>query len=103
MHQPATSAQLVWPDGYDGNRDARHFARWKDDSFEAPGDKLVYEAGGFRLNLFSGWGGSYGIEASSNLVDWQRIVTFTNLQEAVEFVDDATSEGGRRFYRAVSP
>lgn len=45
----------------------------------------------------------YGIEASDDLRAWTRLVTFTNLTEAVRFVDEQSTLEPRRLNRAVSP
>jgi outer membrane protein assembly factor BamB len=87
----------------DGDRDIRHLARWKDGTYQAMGEKLGFREGRFQLTLFPERGVSYGIEASINLVDWERIVTFTSLEAAAEFIDEESARQPRRFYRAVSP
>ncbi len=86
-----------------GNREIRYFARWRNGTFEAIGDKLSFEEGRFRLTLFRDLGVSYGIEVSTNLVDWERIVTFTGQEEAEAFIDEDSAQYPQRFYRAVSP
>jgi hypothetical protein len=85
------------------DRSVRYFARWRDGEFEALGKPLSYKDGVFRLTLFPDWGASYGIEASSDLQNWQRLVTFTNLIHAAEFIDADSAQNPQRFYRAVSP
>jgi large repetitive protein len=85
------------------DRGVRYFARWQDNEFQSLGSPLSYEAGVFRLTLFPDFGSSYGIEASSNLVHWERLVTFTNQVQAAEFIDTDAAQNPRRFYRAVSP
>jgi outer membrane protein assembly factor BamB len=87
----------------DGNREVRHLARWQDHTYRALGEKLGFRDGRFHLTLLPDRGVSYGIEASTNLIDWERIVTFTSLGEAAEFIDEASAQQSRRFYRAVSP
>ena len=63
----------------------------------------VFVDGRFRLSLLPDRGITYGIEVSSNLVTWTRVVAFTNLNNAVEFIDQESAGQSRRFYRTVSP
>ena len=56
---------------------------------------------GFRLRLIGDLGAAYGIEWSSNLVDWLPLATETNAFGAVQFTDTAATNTSQRFYRAV--
>jgi hypothetical protein len=46
----------------DGNRDIRHLARWRDDTYRALGERLGFREGRFGLTLFPDRGMSYGLK-----------------------------------------
>lgn len=51
--------------------------------------------------LFNGQAGSaYAIDASSNLVNWQQFITFTNTSGTYQFNDTSSTNQGRGYYRA---
>ncbi|HRZ36110.1 MAG TPA: PQQ-binding-like beta-propeller repeat protein [Candidatus Paceibacterota bacterium] len=87
----------------DGNRTNRQFARWRPEGWSSLGPALGFVDGRFSLALQSDRGLTYGIEASDDLVTWTRLVTFTNLTQAVRFLDEQSASRSHRFYRAVSP
>ena len=45
-------------------------------------------------------GSSYAIDGSSNLVNWNSLVTFTNTSGTYSFTDDASTNHAQGFYRA---
>ena len=55
------------------------------------------------LRLEGPAGYNYGVEASTNLVDWSAIATLVNTNGAVNFIDAGGMNRGHRFYRAVGP
>jgi len=87
----------------DGNRTIRQFARWRSGAWASLGPAVGFVDGRFVLTLQTDRGLTYGIEASDDLRTWTRLVTFTNLTEAVRFADQRSATEVRRFYRAVSP
>ena len=60
-----------------------------------------YAAGGVTLRLASSSGYNYDLQTSSNLTDWVRIGTMSNVTNAATFVDSQGSGFSQRFYRAV--
>ena len=86
-----------------GDRQIRYFAKFDGANWNALGPKLGFIDGRFHLSLRPDRGLTYGIEVSSNLVTWTRVVTFTNLNSAIEFIDQESAGKKQRFYRAVSP
>jgi hypothetical protein len=69
----------------------------------ALGPKLGLVNDKFQFSLFPDRGVTCGIEALDNLRSWNRIVTFTNLDQAQPVLDQDSAQHTRRFYRAVSP
>jgi hypothetical protein len=45
----------------------------------------------------------YGLEASTNLLDWIKVAARTNTGGTVEYVDPKASGFQQRFYRAFAP
>ena len=60
-------------------------------------------AGSFNLSFAAQAGGSYGVEASTNLVDWSRIWSTNASGVSVFFTDPQAWQFNRRFYRVVAP
>jgi hypothetical protein len=87
----------------DGDRTIRQFARWRTGEWTSLGPAVGFEDGRFALTLQTDRGLTYGIEASDDLRTWTRLVSFTNLTEAVRFVDERSAPEPRNFCRAVSP
>jgi hypothetical protein len=59
---------------------------------------------GFLLWQLTGEPGfDYGLQASSNLVDWNQIAVLENTNGAVTFYDPDSTNYSCRFYRAVAP
>jgi hypothetical protein len=67
---------------------------------------------GKRIGRIGGWaswtsglkiGRSYGTEASTNLFHWTRVDDFTNLCGFSRFIDSASTNMNRRFYRTDVP
>lgn len=58
---------------------------------------------GFRFDLFSDLNRAVRIDASTNLVNWEPVVSFSSLSGSVEFIDPSATNFTRRFYRAVFP
>jgi len=71
--------------------------------FEPPGLTAIQsDAGsGFTLKLIGGVGFSYGIEASTNLVNWDPLITLTNSTRTIQWTDAGTTNFDQRFYRAA--
>jgi hypothetical protein len=86
-----------------GNRSIHHFANWKQSTWASIGPILSFVDGQYRLLLTDVLGRTYGIEASSNMVDWTRLTTFTNIGAVTEFIDRESAQTRMRFYRAVIP
>jgi hypothetical protein len=86
-----------------GKRDIFHFARWDGLEWNSVGPLLQFVDGKFTLTLSDALGQSYGIEASADLQAWERIASYTNLTEALRFVDEHSTNATKRFYRAVTP
>ena len=57
-------------------------------------------AEGFHLSLEGDAGVSYGIEASTNLLNWTPLITVTNSSGSLNWVDPEAGNFSRRFYRA---
>ena len=56
--------------------------------------------GGMQI-LFKGQAGSaYAIDASSNFVDWQQLLAFTNTTGSYQFTNTSSTNIGRGYYRA---
>lgn len=55
----------------------------------------------YQLNGESGF--DYGLQASSNLLDWTQIAILENTNGSVTFFDEASTNYPMRFYRAVAP
>jgi hypothetical protein len=55
----------------------------------------------FTLTADAGF--NYLVQASTNLIDWTPFAVLVNTNGAVQFVDPASTNLSRRFYRAVSP
>lgn len=85
------------------DRSIKHFARWDGAIWSSVGPILSFVDGSFQFTLTDQIGRSYGIEASSDLKTWTRVATFTNLTGVASFIDNATTNLNRRFYRAVTP
>jgi hypothetical protein len=58
-------------------------------------------ATGLELTLTGFSSEVYSIEASTNLIAWQPLVTLTNLSGTLKFVDAGATNLPRRFYRAI--
>jgi hypothetical protein len=97
----ATNIDLVrieWPSGIVqelSNVAVRQFLNIREMPRLIPGNR----AGEFQL--MGGKGGHYGIEATTNLSDWERIAQLTNAQTVAPFADTNASAFPRRFYRAL--
>jgi hypothetical protein len=59
------------------------------------------EDGSFHLVLPSPASPAYRIEASSNLKDWETIITNSTTQGAVDYVDPDAIDETHRFYRVI--
>ncbi len=59
--------------------------------------------GQFRFTLLGEAGGSYTIQASSNLVNWIALTNVVSTTGTNQFTDPAAPNFNRRFYRAVTP
>jgi hypothetical protein len=86
-----------------GKRDIFHFAQWNGSQWNSVGPLLHFVDGRFSLTLSDALGQSYGIEASADLLEWVRVASYTNITEALRFVDQNSTNSTQRFYRAVSP
>jgi outer membrane protein assembly factor BamB len=86
-----------------GDRNIRHFAQWDGSNWKSVGPILSVVDGNFQFTLTDQLGRSYGIEASTDLKNWTRVATFTNLAGVSRFIDAASTNLNRRFYRAVVP
>jgi hypothetical protein len=58
---------------------------------------------GFRFNLLANLNRTVRVEASTNLVDWQPVISFAAVSGSLEFIDSSATNFGRRYYRAVVP
>ena len=58
---------------------------------------------GFRFSFRGVLNQPYQIQASSNLMDWIHLLTFTNQSEHGEFTDTNVALFPRRFYRLAEP
>lgn len=86
-----------------GSRKIRHFARWDGTAWSSFGPLLHFIDGKFQLVLTDQLGRTYGIEVSSDVVNWTRVATYTNLNTAIKFIDETAGDAEQRFYRAVTP
>lgn len=59
--------------------------------------------GGFEVTTLGNAGQVYELLISTNLVDWQPTVTFTNSTERTAVIDEAGGSDSRRFYRLRLP
>jgi hypothetical protein len=57
---------------------------------------------GFELFLNGEFATAYRLEASSNLLDWTGLITFTNAVGSFHYIDPGATNLDRRFYRAVT-
>jgi len=64
---------------------------------------LTFIDGKFQLTLTDQIGRTYGIEASSDLNNWTRVATYTNIGTVVRFIDEGTTNSTQKFFRAVTP
>lgn len=58
---------------------------------------------GFRQRIQGPSGSAVGIESSTNLMDWQPLIIFTDISGAVEFIDLSATNYTKRFYRMALP
>ena len=59
--------------------------------------------GVFQINVTGSGGAIYGIEASTNLVDWLLLTNWVSTNTVMQFIDTGAANFNRRFYRAVLP
>ncbi len=62
---------------------------------------LLLPSGSVQFDLRGAPGSQFGVETSSNLVDWIPWQKTTNFQGQATFLDSRTADGERRFYRAI--
>lgn len=84
------------------DRSIHHFARWDGTQWSSVGPLLSLVNGKFNLSLMNQNGRPYSIEASTDLLYWRRVTTFTNGTSVMPFIDPESDRLERRFYRAVS-
>ena len=58
--------------------------------------------GSFQLSLTGGVGFTYDLETSSDLAEWTRWITLTNISRTMTITDTAATNVAQRFYRAVA-
>jgi hypothetical protein len=77
----------------------------RQDGVRAPPDLsgVMTTSGPVQLRLTGPTNLLYVFEASTNLVQWTKVVVRTNLTGAVELTDSAATKSPQRFYRAVAP
>jgi len=100
-----------------GNRSIHNFAQWDGTNWSSVGkpqsfvdgkfqfrltDQMFVD-GKFQITLTDQIGRAYGVEASSDLANWTRVTTYTNIGGVVQFIDNASTNLSRRFYRAMTP
>ena len=87
-----------------GDPSIKYFAGWNGTNWYSLNSAPNFANGQFRLLLSDPLGRAYGIEASSDLFNWTRVTTFTNLGGYSEFVDNpGTNDSPHRYFRAVIP
>ena len=59
--------------------------------------------GAMKLSISGDTGLLYVLEASTNLVNWTKLVVRTNASGTMEFLDTNATNSNRRFYRALAP
>ena len=62
---------------------------------------LALPGGGYQISVLSEPGRSYRVEASTNLLDWERIVGFYSTNAVMPVLDPGATNWPVRFYRAV--
>lgn len=71
----------------------------------APPDNTLIALGfqnrSFQMALYGIVGSNYTVQASSNLLNWQPFTNFTITNSPYSFIDPATTNFNRRFYRAT--
>jgi hypothetical protein len=65
--------------------------------------RSLEESGGFEFQISGERGCSYRLEASTDLVDWEDLMTFRSEQETTVFLDEAAWFFPQRFYRVTTP
>jgi hypothetical protein len=86
-----------------GDATIQYFAAWNGTNWYSLGPKIGFVDGQFTLFLSDLVGRTYGVLASSNLVNWTRVTTFTNLGSYSQFIDSASTNMSQRYYRLVVP
>jgi trimeric autotransporter adhesin len=86
-----------------GDATIKNFAAWNGTNWLSIGPAIGFVEGQFSLFLTDQLGRTYGVQASSDLLHWTRVTTFTNLGGYSEFIDSASSNMSRRYYRLVVP
>ena len=86
-----------------GNRSIHYFGQWNGTSWSSLGKPLSFVNGKFQFALTDQIGRTYGVEASSDLVNWTRVTMYTNIGSVVQFIDNASTNLSLRFYRTVTP
>ena len=86
-----------------GDPTIRYFAVWNGTNWSSLGPAMAFVNGQFRLTLTDQFGRSYGVQVSSDLVNWTRVTTFTNLGGYSEFIDTNGSNMSQRYFRIVIP
>ena len=95
--------QIVWLDGRlvtIGNRGTILQSGRLDSVLEPP---RFLPGTGFRFPFQAALNGAYQIQASSNLLNWINLLTFTNQSEHSEFTDTNALQFPKRFYRLSEP
>jgi hypothetical protein len=57
----------------------------------------------FQINATGAPGSGYTIQTSSNLVDWLPLVTLTNTNGTIQYVDGVNTNNPQLFYRIIAP
>ena len=63
----------------------------------------ILAGGGTQLNLVGLPGWVYRLDASTNLIDWNPMVSISSVNGILQFTDAGGTNQSRKFYRAVAP
>jgi peptidyl-Asp metalloendopeptidase len=109
LNIPAGSHTVQWDYWKDDSVSAGQDKGWVDQAKLVAASRIVSNSflGGlnpqFSLQFTGLLGGSYTIQASSNLLSWANLTNVISTTSSMPFVDTGASNYNSRFYRVISP